>query len=97
MPQVTCARTVAEVAALRDVWLAAEPEVLDAHPDYFLAYVQQAGNVLRPHVVHVALDDRSLVIVSRLEDLAIPLRVGYRTLGRLRVRASSWRSMGSSA
>jgi len=87
LPRITEARTVPEVVALRDVWMAANPAVLDAHPDYFLSYVEHAGNVVRPHVVHIELDDRSLVVVSRLEELALPLRLGYRTIGRLRVRA----------
>lgn len=84
----TVARTVEQVQALREVWEATPVAVLDADLDFFLTVVQHAPWVVRPHVVHVARPGRAdLLVVARIEDVELPLTLGYRVLRRRRVRA----------
>lgn len=85
---VTVARTADEVAALRPVWERLGARLLDADLDHFLAVVRWSPDVLGPHVLHVERPGAAeLLVVARLVDQRVPLRVGYRALGHVRVRA----------
>lgn len=75
------ARTVEEVENLREDWETAGVCDLDSDIDYFLAVIRHAPNVIRPHVVLIRRPGcPALMGIARLERLAIPLSVGYRTL-----------------
>jgi CelD/BcsL family acetyltransferase involved in cellulose biosynthesis len=87
-PRATVARTVAEVVALRPAWERLGAPHLDADIDHFLAVVRSSPDVVRPHVVHLERPGHEdVLVVARLVDQRIPLRVGYRTMGATRVRA----------
>lgn len=77
-PVVDVARTLAQVEALGDLWRQLRPGNVDAAPDFFAALVEHLPGVVRPHVVHICLPPgRHLLAVARLEDVRLPLRLGY--------------------
>ncbi|HEU4450256.1 MAG TPA: GNAT family N-acetyltransferase [Gaiellaceae bacterium] len=85
---VQIARTAAEVETLRPVWEGFERDVASADIDYHLTLVERRARTLRPHVVLVARDgEPAALVVGRVEDVELPARLGYKTLGRPLVRA----------
>lgn len=86
--RVVVARTVGEVEALRPLWERLGAGNIDADIDYFLAVVRSAPDVLGPHVLHLERPGRQdLVVVARRVDQRVPLRIGYRRVATLRLRA----------
>lgn len=86
--QLIVAKTVEEVEALRDIWEATGTTEVDSQLDYFLTVVRYADQVIRPHVVCLKREGLpSLMAITRLENLPVPFRLGYRTLWRPRLRA----------
>jgi CelD/BcsL family acetyltransferase involved in cellulose biosynthesis len=86
--RATVARSVADVVALRPVWERLGARHLDSDVDHFLAVVRSSPDVVRPHVLHLERPGREdLLVVARLVDQRMPLRIGYRSLGAIRVRA----------
>lgn len=85
---VTIARTPDAVEALRGVWATLPVADIDSDIDYFLTVVREAGQVVRPHVVHIRTKDgRDLIAVARLENLPLTFRLGYRTFANAELRA----------
>ena len=88
LSRVVVARTVDEVESLRKIWETAGVSDLDSDIDYFLTVVRYGSFVVRPHVVLIRHPGRPvLMAIARLEQLVIPLSVGYRTLLRPQLRA----------
>jgi Acetyltransferase (GNAT) domain len=86
--EVRVARSPEEVEALRDVWTALPVRDIDADIDYFSMVVAEGGQARRPYVLHIRDEGgRDILVVARIEDLALPLRIGYRTFGNVRLRA----------
>lgn len=86
--QVTVARSMEEVEALRGVWETIGVADIDSDIDYFLTVARNSPNVLRPHVILVQRPGRpTLMAIARLERLGIPLSVGYRTVMRPQLHA----------
>jgi CelD/BcsL family acetyltransferase involved in cellulose biosynthesis len=86
--RVVVARTVAEVEGLRSAWEAAGVADIDSDLDYFLTVVRNAANVVRPHVVLLRRDGLpDLMAIARVEQLQVPIALGYRTLARPTLRA----------
>ena len=84
----TVATTLEQVEALRPAWNTLPVVDIDSDIDYFMTVVKHAKQVVRPHVVHIRRDDgSSLIAVARLENLPVAFRFGYRTLGRVTLRA----------
>lgn len=85
---VVVATTPEAVEALRAVWATVPITDIDSDIDYFLTVVREATQVIRPHVVYLRTEDgRHLIAVARLENLPLPFRLGYRTLGSATLRA----------
>ncbi len=84
---VTIARSREEMEPLRAAW-----KDLQRHPnsdmDYYLAVVDSRSKILRPHVVALYRHGRPVAMtIGRLEDIALDLKVGYKSLLRPRLRA----------
>ena len=85
---VRTARSAEEVEALRTVWDAFERDVVNADIDYHLMLVERRPEALRPHVLLLEGDGApSTLVVGRVEDIRLPVKLGYKTLSRPRVRA----------
>jgi CelD/BcsL family acetyltransferase involved in cellulose biosynthesis len=86
--RVETARTVDEVRAFRDAWLALGALDVNADLDVFLAMLETRRGALRPHVLLASTDDgpRAL-LVARIERTTVPARLGYKTLYSPEVRA----------
>lgn len=85
---VSVARNEDDVQALRDIWNSFDITDIDSDIDYFLMVVAEGGEERRPHVLHIRDESgRDMLVVARIEVLALPLRFGYRTFGTVRLRA----------
>ncbi|MGH3013321.1 MAG: GNAT family N-acetyltransferase [Gaiellaceae bacterium] len=85
---VRTARSGEEVEALRTVWDGFERDVVNADVDYHLMVVERRTEALRPHVLLLEQDGvPSTLVVGRVEDIRLPVRLGYKTVSRPRVRA----------
>jgi Acetyltransferase (GNAT) domain len=86
--QVTVARTIAEVEAMRGAWERLQVGEIDADIDYFLTVVRARPEVVRPHVVLIERDGvPCLMIAARLEDAPLEVKLGYHVVARPRLRA----------
>jgi CelD/BcsL family acetyltransferase involved in cellulose biosynthesis len=70
---------------LRSRLLERPRERVDADPDFFRAVVESRPEVVSPYVL--VPEPGADPIVARLEDVEVPLRLGYLTLSRPRVRS----------
>jgi Acetyltransferase (GNAT) domain len=74
---VRVARTLAEVEALRQQWVA-WPSHRDSDIDFYLMIVQSYPEVLRPHVMALYRGgELAAIMVGRLERKRIPFNLGY--------------------
>ena len=86
--QVRTARSAEEVEALRTVWDGFERDVVNADVDYHLLLVDKSPEALGHHVLLLELDGApSTLVVGRVEEIRLPVRLGYKTVSRPRVRA----------
>jgi hypothetical protein len=82
------ATSLRDVEALRNVWSSFAITDIDSDIDYFMAVVANDNQVIEPHVLHIRLpSDRDLLVVARLQNLSLPLRLGYSVLGHVKLRA----------
>jgi CelD/BcsL family acetyltransferase involved in cellulose biosynthesis len=88
MPErMTVARTRAEVEALRAHWDRLPVTSLDADIDWLLTVVDVRPEAQRPHVAALERPDgRTILVVARLEELALESRIGYLTVAKPTVR-----------
>lgn len=85
--RVTLARTVDEVEALRPAWERMPVENLDADIDHFLTVLRHRPDVVRPHVLLIEREGApNMMVVARLEDAPLEVRLGYRVVSRPRMR-----------
>jgi CelD/BcsL family acetyltransferase involved in cellulose biosynthesis len=86
--QISVARTIAEVEALRPEWVEQRWERVDADIDFYLAVLASRPEVVRPHVlVHSGDDGPESMVVGRIEDVELKSSIGYRVVARPRVRS----------
>jgi CelD/BcsL family acetyltransferase involved in cellulose biosynthesis len=72
------ARSADEVLALRSAWATLQGPCLNSDIDVFLAVVEHAPGVVRPHVLVAEAHGAPVaVIAARLEDTRLSARVGY--------------------
>ena len=83
---ISVARTIEEVEALRPEWEALQGPFLTSDIDFFLTYLRYARGVVRPHVVHVEQDGLHGLLVGRVQDQHLPAKLGYATVSNPRVR-----------
>lgn len=83
---VTIATTVEEVEALRPVWQRMTVTDIDSDIDYFLSVVR-SGQDVRPYVLRVCCDGRDMLVVARIQPVSLPLKIGYRKLASVELRA----------
>ncbi len=84
--QMTVARTIDAVEALRPKLERLPPEDVDADIDFFLTVVKNRESVLHPHVLLFELSDgREIAVVARVEQQLGSRRLGGRPLRRLQV------------
>lgn len=80
------ARTTKAVEDLRPVW-----ELMQWHPnadiDFYLTIVASRAEILRPHVIALfSKDQAKALIVGRVDETALDVNIGYKTLWRPKVR-----------
>ncbi len=86
--KITVARTAGEVDVLRNVWNRFDREAVNADIDYHLMLVERSPEAVRPHVLLVEGDgDAAALVIGRIEDVRLPLKVGYATALQPRLRA----------
>lgn len=84
--RVRTVRVLAEVDELKDFW-ARCPTHRDADFDFYLFYLRNSPEVVRPHVIVLYHDGRPhAMLVGRLENRGVDIRFGYIRLIRLRLR-----------
>jgi CelD/BcsL family acetyltransferase involved in cellulose biosynthesis len=72
------ARTLEEVEDLRPVWQSLQAPRFTSDIDVFRTVVQHAPGVVRPHVLVLEQAGEPVsLVVSRLEDVRLPARLGY--------------------
>jgi CelD/BcsL family acetyltransferase involved in cellulose biosynthesis len=85
--RVRTVRVLAEVEELKDFWTSC-PSHRDADFDFYIFFLRNSPEVVRPHVIVLYRDGRpSALLVGRLENRSIEIRFGYIRLIRLRLRA----------
>jgi CelD/BcsL family acetyltransferase involved in cellulose biosynthesis len=86
--ETTVARTFEDLEALRPLWEGSSWRRVDADPDFFAAFARGSAHVIRPHVVRLEGegDGPQGLVVARLEDANVSVRVGYKTVYRPRLR-----------
>jgi CelD/BcsL family acetyltransferase involved in cellulose biosynthesis len=84
---VRTARSAEDVEALRAVWNQFECDIVNADIDYHLMLVERRPKALRHHVLLLEQDGApSTLVVGRVEDVRLPVRLGYKIVSRPRVR-----------
>ncbi|MFZ0496596.1 MAG: GNAT family N-acetyltransferase [Methylocella sp.] len=84
--RVRTVRALAELDELKDFW-ASCPTHRDADFDFYLFYLRNSPEVVRPHVIVLYRDGRPhAMLVGRLEKRGVDIRLGYMRLIRLRLR-----------
>jgi len=85
---VSIATTREAVEALRGLWSRLAVPDIDAELDYFLAVAENAPQVVSPYVIRIKRGDGpDMLVVARLENLPIRLRLGYWTFAGPVMRA----------
>lgn len=85
---VRTARSAEEVEALRPVWEGFDRDVISADLDYHLMVVDRRAEDVRPHVLLLEQDGApATLVVGRVEDIRLPVKIGYKTVSRPHVRA----------
>jgi CelD/BcsL family acetyltransferase involved in cellulose biosynthesis len=85
---VRVATSFDEIEALRLVWSAMPVRNIDSQIDYYLAVARNAEQVIGPCVVQIRRAGRpDMLVVARLENLPVRLKLGYSTLATVKVRA----------
>lgn len=85
---VSIATTREAVEALSGLWRQLAVPDIDAELDYFLAVAENAPQVVSPYVIRISHDDGpDMLVVARLENLPMRLRLGYWNLGGPVMRA----------
>ncbi|MHA6692433.1 GNAT family N-acetyltransferase [Devosia sp. A449] len=84
---IVVARTVTAVESLRPLWASLSVPNIDADIDYFLTVVQAFPAPVAPYVIHIQADGHDMLVVARTEDLHLPFKFGYLTVGHIRQRA----------
>ena len=85
--QVRTARAAEEVEALRAVWDGFERDVVNADIDYHLLLVDKSPEAQGHHVLLLEREGApSTLVVGRVEEIRLPVRLGYKTVSRPRVR-----------
>jgi CelD/BcsL family acetyltransferase involved in cellulose biosynthesis len=85
--RITSARSVEEVRALGEAWSELGASDVNADPEVFLAMLESQDDVLRPHVVLAEANDARALLAARLQQTAIPVRLGYKQIYGPRLRA----------
>lgn len=82
------ATTADQVHSLRPVWREMGPAELDSDADYLLTVAAHARQVISPYVVHITRTGQpDLLVVARLENLPVRIRLAYRVVAQPCVRA----------
>ena len=85
---VRTARSAEEVEALRPIWDGFDRDVVNADLDYHLLVVDRGPEPTRPHVLLLEQDGApATLVVGRVEDIRLPLKIGYKTVSRPCIRA----------
>lgn len=85
---VSVAQTIAEVEALRDIWNALEPAHVDSEIGYFSVVAANADQVISSYVVRLQRAGRpDILVAARLENLPVPFRLGYSSIGSTQMKA----------
>jgi hypothetical protein len=86
--RVTVARGFDEVAAVRDDWASLDGQSITTDFDYVHAVIDSEPSMLEPAVVTVLrADEPHAMLVCRVEETSLPMKLGYRTLYEPRVRS----------
>jgi hypothetical protein len=81
-------REVAELASVREAWLRMQGDEISSDPDFFVASAAVDPTIVRPHVVVLERDgEPDAMLVGRIERLALPTKLGYRTVYAPAVRS----------
>jgi CelD/BcsL family acetyltransferase involved in cellulose biosynthesis len=86
--KVSTVRRTEDLGDLRDAWRDLQGDFVSTDPDHYLAVLEESPNAVRPHVVLLEHDGRpEAMIVARIEETRLPLRLGYGPVYQPRVRS----------
>jgi hypothetical protein len=86
--RVTVSRGFEEVAAIRDQWASLDGPSITTDFDYVHAVIDSEPSMLEPLVVTVLHDDAPrAMLICRVEEASLALKLGYRTLYEPRVQS----------
>lgn len=85
--RVITIRSSEGIAALHDLWLELGPRDANADPAVMATLLQARDDVVRPHIVVAESAGGRAMLVGRIENVRLPVRLGYRTIYSPRRRA----------
>jgi CelD/BcsL family acetyltransferase involved in cellulose biosynthesis len=86
--EVILARSLAETEEIRPLWERVQWSRFDPDPDFYCEIIRSRPEIAHPHVVVLNTPDRgTTMLVARVEELPLPLSVGYKVLLRPTLRA----------
>jgi CelD/BcsL family acetyltransferase involved in cellulose biosynthesis len=81
-------RHEAELAAIRDAWLRLQHDQIAADPDFFVTSLRVDPKIVRPHVLALVRDGAvDAMLVGRIEQAELPVRLGYGTIYAPKLRS----------
>ncbi|MGN6549912.1 MAG: GNAT family N-acetyltransferase [Pararhizobium sp.] len=84
---IAVARSVEEVEQLRPVWASLPVRDIDSDIDYYLTVVRNSDRSIGPYVIHLQGEQRrDIIVVARLENWVLPIRLGYFALRSITCR-----------
>lgn len=85
--EIAVARSVEEVEQLRPVWASLPVRDIDSDIDYYLTVVRTSHRSIGPYVIHLQGEQRrDIIVVARLENWVLPIRLGYFALRSITCR-----------
>ena len=86
--KITTLRSLEELDELRDEWLSLQGESITTDPDYYRSVLDSEAHVLGPYVLTLRRGEHlEAMLIGRVEEIALPCKVGYKTVYAPRVRS----------
>jgi hypothetical protein len=86
--RITTLRSLEELAELKAEWRSLLGESITTDPDYYQSVLDSEAHVLGPYVLTLRRKDQlEAMLIGRVEEIALPCKLGYKTVYAPRVRS----------